>query len=181
MFVPLERLFPSRLDRARAKELRRLRARFTAQAPRWDTDHTARALAHRILELKRALASAFSDVTACATCARGCAPPAGAFEGGRCCGTSTLTVFSPVEVRALRLAGVDAPSEPAEGGHADAGCLFRGPSGCSLSPAARPSVCAVYVCLDLGDELDRRDDAPSIAALRRELAETFSRFAALPP
>lgn len=168
-----------RHGRARVAELGRLLARFEAQPGPWLADSRARALATRIVQLKRELSDALAEARACSGCARGCVAPAGFFEGGRCCGTATLEVFTQGEVRALKLAGVAPPSEPAEGGDERAGCLFRGPTGCSLEAEARPSRCLVYVCHELRIELEDTERAERIQALRRELDEAFSRFEAM--
>lgn len=174
MLVPLSRLLrPGPRD----ADLRRLRARFSAQPSRRAAGASTRAQAERLEALKRQLAEAFDGVRACAGCAEGCAPPAGVFEGGRCCGTSTLEVFSQAEVRALRAAGREAPRAPAADGVDGGGCAFRGREGCALSPVERPTICLTYVCLELGDELDDHPDGARVAALRRALAEAFERFA----
>ncbi len=165
-----------RYDRARLSELGRLLARYEAQPGTAFADPMLRAMAERIVHLKRALADALGEVRACAECARGCARPSGFFEGGRCCGTSTLEVFTQAEVRAIKMAGVPAPSEPAEDGDAHAGCIFRGAQGCSISTDARPSRCLVYVCHDLRIELEDTERYERIQALRRELNDTFARF-----
>lgn len=158
-----------RYGRARVTELGRLLARFEAQPGPLLADPSVRALATRIAHLKRQLAEAFDEVRACSGCAAGCVAPAGFFEGGRCCGTSTLEVFTQAEVRALKLADVQPPRAPADDGDERAGCLFRGRTGCSLSPEARPTKCAVYVCLDLRVELDEapREETPSDAGEER--------------
>jgi hypothetical protein len=171
-----------RYGRARVTELGRLLARFEAQPGPMFADPAARALAARIIELKRELSAALSSVRACSSCARGCKTPSGFFEGGRCCGTATLDVFTQPEVRAMKMAGLAPPMEPAETGDEQAGCLFRGATGCSLSPDARPARCVVYVCHDLRFELEDAFEPEAferIQKLRRELEETFARFEAL--
>lgn len=167
-----------RYGRARTAELGRLLARYEAQPGPLLADPFARALAERIARLKRQLSEALSGVRACATCAGGCVAPAGYFEGGRCCGTATLEVFTQPEVRAIKLAGVAVPSTPAEDGDERAGCLFRGERGCSLEPESRPARCLEYVCLELRVELEESERADRIDALRRELSDALARFAA---
>jgi hypothetical protein len=165
-----------RYGRARTAELGRLLARYEAQSGPLLADPFARAVAERIAHLKRQLSEALAEVRSCATCARGCVAPAGAFEGGRCCGTATLDVFTQPEVRAIKMAGVAPPSTPAEDGDERAGCLFRGRTGCSLGPESRPARCLEYVCLELRVELDETERTDRINALRRELTETYARF-----
>jgi hypothetical protein len=171
-----------RYGRARVAALGRLLARFEAQPGPMFADPEVRALATRLVELKRTLSEALSSVRSCASCARGCRTPSGFFEGGRCCGTATLDVFTPPEVRAMKLAGLPPPSEPAASGDEDAGCLFRGATGCSLPAEARPARCIVYVCHELRIELEDDFEPEAferIQQLRRELEETFARFEAL--
>jgi hypothetical protein len=167
-----------RYGRVRTAELGRLLARYEAQPGPLLADPSVRALARRIAHLKRELSEALAGVRACAGCARGCVAPAGYFEGGRCCGTATLDVFTQAEVRAIKLAGVAPPSAPAEDGDERAGCLFRGSAGCSLAPESRPARCLEYVCLELGVELDESERSDRVHALRRELSEALARFEA---
>ncbi|HJL19027.1 MAG TPA: hypothetical protein RMH99_25415 [Sandaracinaceae bacterium LLY-WYZ-13_1] len=171
LIAPRRLLDRRRFGEARAADLGRLRARFTAQPSRGPEAAVARELP----ALKRAVAEAYAEARSCAGCGRGCARPAGRWPGGRCCGTSTLTVFSPLEVRAMKLAGQRAP-EAAAGDAAEAGCAFRGPTGCSLAPEARPVRCLLYECAELGEEMAGNDEA---RARRRALAEAYERFAAL--
>ena len=66
--------------------------------------------------------------------------------------------------------------EPAEDGAENAGCLFRGSTGCSLPSESRPARCVEYLCHELRMELEDTDRNERIQALRRELTETFARF-----
>lgn len=186
MLVLVQHLIRSgKWDRHRASELGRLLARFEAQPGPRDVPPAARAEAARVARLKRELSQAIGEVRACAGCAKGCAAPSGVFEGGRCCGTNTHDVFTPPEVRAIKLAGVAPPTEPAADGDPRGGCIFRGARGCALEPEARPARCLVYVCHELGHELEDRDDASGgerharIQALRRELDDAQARVEAM--
>jgi len=163
-----------RYGRGRVTKLGRLLARFEAQPGRHFVGARARGMAERVARLKRELTEAIGEVRACAGCAEGCVTPSGYFEGGRCCGTSTLEVFSQGEVRAIKLAGVAAPREPAAGGADEAGCLFRGPTGCSVEPEARPTKCLVYVCAELRIELEDTPRFERIQGLRQELDDAFA-------
>lgn len=165
--------------RARTAELGRLLARYEAQPGRLLASGSARAAAERIARLKRALSDALSSVRACSGCAKGCALPSGFFEGGRCCGTGTLDVFTQSEVRALKLAGIAPPKAPADDGDERAGCLFRGATGCSLEPEERPARCLDYICMELRVELEDGGRIEHIRALRRELKEAFEHLEAL--
>src|SRR5262249_35227729 len=98
------------------------------------------------------------------------------YRGGHCCSGRTEEIFSDAEVASLRLSGTTAGrlSPPPPSDHA--GCAFRGPSGCSLEPEDRPSLCVGYICQELKAELQRLDNGPKIKALAAELRSTFERF-----
>lgn len=176
MLILVQHLIGGRYERARVSELGRLLARWEAQPGPFLADPSVRAVAERLVHLKRELAAAIGEVRSCSGCARGCAMPSGWAEGGRCCGTATLDVFTQEEVRALKLAGVTPPSEPASDGSEHAGCLFRGERGCSLPIEGRPARCVEYICHDLRIELEPTERFARIQSLRRELTETFARF-----
>ncbi|MBX3274299.1 MAG: hypothetical protein KF729_28795 [Sandaracinaceae bacterium] len=179
MLVLVQHLIRSgRWSRARAAEMGRLYARFEAQPGPRELEPAARAEAERVARLKRTLSDAIGEVRACARCAKGCAAPSGVFDGGRCCGTATLEVFAPSEVRAIKLAGIAPPSEPAPDGDERGGCMFRGARGCSLVPEARPAKCLVYVCHELRHELEETPRWSRIQALRAELDDALARLAA---
>ncbi len=184
MLLPLERLLARlRGSDPRADDLARLGARFAAQPSSWSATPEERALAARLRELKRDLAEAFGGVSSCAGCARGEPLPKGRWDGGRCCGTSTSVVFTPGEVRALKLGGTRAGALRPPAGD-QAGCAFRGERGCSLAPADRPTVCIVYACAELKAELREAGAQDRVNALRAELFATFEAFllaAGVPP
>ncbi len=170
--VPLARLLARGRPSPRDADLGRLRARFAAQPSRWLATREQRRLAARLRELKRDLAAAFAGIESCRGCGRGEPGPKGRWDGGRCCGTSTDVVFTPAEVAALKIAGTHARDlVPPEGDAA--GCVLRGPTGCSIAPEDRPTVCLVYACAELKAELRRSGEAERIQALRAELHETF--------
>jgi hypothetical protein len=177
VLIPLSHLIrDGRLGRARVTELGRLLARFEAQPGPMLADPSVRAMAERIVHLKRQVRDAFGEVRACSSCARGCVAPSGFFEGGRCCGTATLDVFTQPEARAMKLAGVAPPQVPAEDGDERAGCLFRSSTSCTLPIEQRPVRCVVYVCHELRMEIEETERYERIQKLRRELSETFARF-----
>lgn len=178
MLVLVQHLIRSgRIDRARARALGRLLARFEAQPGPRSAPPRVRALAQRVAQLKRELSEAIGEVRSCAGCADGCVTPSGYFDGGRCCGTRTDEVFTRAEVRAIKLAGVPPPTEPAEGGAAEAGCLFRGPRGCARPPEGRPAKCLVYVCHELRIELEDTPRFERIQRLRRTLDDLQAELA----
>lgn len=183
----IDRLLRRRAEPAsREEELVRLRARFRAQPSAREAGPEAVASAERLKSLRVEMASAFGDVNACGSCARGRPEPNGHWVGGSCCGSRTLDLFSPAEVAALKLVGVSARNlEPPRSDHA--GCAFRGPDGCSLSPEHRPNICVRYVCLELRAELIEsaaRDEAlaerwrriTKLGAALRDEAERFARL-----
>lgn len=164
---PRELLDRRRYGARRADELARLRARFGLAIG------VGRARAQAVLVAKRAVIAAMGDVRACAGCARGCAAPKGRFDGGRCCGTSTLEVFRPEEVRALAAAGREAPREATrQPGHA--GCAFRASHGCVLDVDDRPVRCVQYACAELKTELEEAGRWPDVQRARRDLDEAFA-------
>jgi hypothetical protein len=170
LLSPRHLLDRARHPRSRADELARLRARFAAEPARREATAEERALAAEIAELKRALAEAYATPMSCAGCG-GCDP----YPGGRCCGTGTFVVFSPHEVRALKLAGHRATDlVPPRAPHH--GCAFRGERGCSLRPDQRPAVCLVYACDELRAEVRARASFAELQALRGALQHALERF-----
>lgn len=166
-----------RHPRSRADELARLRARFEAQPGPREVTEAQRALALRLRALRVELSAAVGRVDACGGCAKGHPLPSGRWDGGHCCGGRTLDIWSAAEALALKLGGTSATKlEAPRGDHA--GCAFRGATGCSLTPADRPSICLRYICMDLRAELRARDDWPHIAALAHELSEGMKAFEA---
>jgi hypothetical protein len=167
-----------RHPRTRADDLAALRARFAAQPSRREATPAEIASAERLRALRSQLADAFGHVQACSGCARGQSEPHGHWTGGHCCGCPTGNVFTPDEVAALKLAGTRMRDlDPPAGDHA--GCAFRGPTGCSLGPADRPSICVRYVCLELRAELKEREDWKEVSRLAAELRDEHARFVAL--
>lgn len=170
-----------RHPRSRADDLAALRARFNAQPGRHEASEEQIQLAERLRALRVALSEALTGARACGTCAAGHPTPHGRWDGGHCCGCRTDNVFTPHEVAALKLAGTRPTRlDPPRSDHA--GCAFRGPTGCSLHPEDRPTICVRYVCPTLRMELRDEPRWREIARLRRELTDTFARLEqTLPP
>lgn len=86
-------------------------------------------------------------------------------------------MFSPAEVRALSSAGqLPPPLEDHPPG--DAGCIFRGPRGCSAEVEARPVRCLLYVCDELSAELSVEPEAlHAVRAGRVALRDAFEALA----
>jgi hypothetical protein len=176
----IDRLFRRRAEPAsREEELVTLRARFRAQPSAREAGPEAVASAKRLRELRVEMAAAFEDVNACRTCARGRPEPNGHWQGGSCCGSNTLDLFSAEEVASLKLSGVTASDlTPPRADHA--GCVFRGPTGCSLAPEQRPSICVRYICLELRAEVrDGGERWQRLSQLGAALRDESTRFAAL--
>jgi hypothetical protein len=154
-----------RRHRDRRAELGALRRRLrdAAREPAGDDE---RALARRLRQLRRDLAAALGAVASCGGCAARLVAGVGkaGWSGGFCCSGNTEDVFADHEVAALALAGVN-PRHLRPPSSERAGCLFRGPTGCSLDPAHRPNVCARYICRELAAELGARGDAKKIFAI----------------
>lgn len=164
-----------RYPRTRADELAALRARFRAQPEKREATREQIELARRLRVLRIAMAEALGSVEGCRSCAKGHPQPAGRWDGGHCCGGRTLDIWSADEVAAVKLGGTDIAKVPVPRDD-HAGCVFRGSTGCSLAPADRPTICVRYLCNDLRRELRARPDWPEIAAIARDLADTYRRW-----
>lgn len=174
-----------RHPRSRADEVASVRRRLAA-APRDGASPEEVAVAAELRRLREALSAAFASVESCRGCARGHPLPHGRWHGGHCCGGRTELVFTDDEVAALRLAGttpshlVPPGSGWGLGPHAPerdhAGCAFRGPDGCSLAAADRPSLCVRFICRELEEELRGRGDLREIKAIAAALGKTFERW-----
>lgn len=160
---------------ARADDLARLRRRL-ADADGPDEAGLAELEAARELrDLRAKMLEAIGPVASCARCAKGHPEPHGHWAGGHCCGTKTENVFGDDEVASLALTGTTQARLRAPDGDF-AGCSFRGPTGCSLDVADRPSLCVRYLCRELEAELRDRGDLPEIKAIAREMVRAFERF-----
>ena len=188
-FVPLARL---RRRRARVDEVRAIRRGLRAETAflagdllRTGADRptdpepsaAVRVAAARVLDLKLALAAATGAVGGCSTCARGKPAERGAYAGGDCCSGRTELVFSADETAALALTGSRARDLVLPPGE-QAGCAFRGPVGCSLAVAHRPSICVRYACTTLQRELHALGRLDAVEALAHELGAALAAFTA---
>ena len=176
MFVSVRHFFDRlRGPRTWADDLYDVRRRLAEQA---DPDVASQAEVQLALELRllrERLVALFGTVQACARCVQ---PRSASWPGGHCCSGHTQALFTDDELAALRLAGTTTAQLKAP--HASrAGCVFRGPQGCSLTAAHRPCLCVRYTCRDLQSELDRRGDGPTCALLQEELRVRFERFVEL--
>jgi len=165
-----------RLPRVRADEVLDVRRRLLDQAGPSRARPQELATARRLRELRLEAARAFGRLERCATCAVGRPPPHGAYAGGFCCGATTAEIFPDDELAALRLGGTS-PGDLAPARGALAGCAFRGPTGCVLPPAHRPSQCLRHLCYDIVRELQARGDLGTLEDLSEQLRSTFLEFA----
>jgi hypothetical protein len=164
-----------RHPRSRADEVDSVRRRLAGAPGPEGASAEEVASAAELRRLREALAAALSTVESCSGCAHGHPLPHGRWDGGHCCGTRTELVFTDDEIGALRLAGTTpARLTLPSGDHA--GCAFRGPTGCSLAPADRPSICVRFICRELDGELEGRGDRRAVRALAAELGKAFERW-----
>jgi hypothetical protein len=97
------------------------------------------------------------------------------WPGGHCCSGPTRNLFTDEELAALRLSGTTPGMLRLPRG-AHSGCAFRGPHGCSLEAAHRPSLCVRYTCRDLETELEHGSSRSAVRDLQRQLGAGFERF-----
>lgn len=177
MWIAAKRLVERlRNGRARAEEAQSVRIRVASKSE--GRDPTLVDLAARIAEQKEELHAAMGGLSSCHTCAKGHQAPHGSHDGGFCCGGATSGVFTDDEVALLRLSGStqdDFPLPPGE----QAGCAFRGRSGCSLTPRHRPVICVHYMCRELEAEQVARGTRDRIRALRTALTRNVAEFRTL--
>jgi hypothetical protein len=158
--------------RARADELYALRRRLNAKERPAVAGDAETQLALRLLQLRQELLARIGPVESCAHCAQS---QSATWPGGFCCSGHTEALFTDHELAALKLAGTTAATlSPPRANQA--GCVFRGPKGCSLKVAHRPCLCVRFVCSELRSELDRRGDCAAIVRLQGELKLAFDSF-----
>lgn len=158
--------------RGRAEELRAVRLRLADQDGRGVASREEVRLSLRLRGLRVLLVGCLGKVDACTRCVR---PRSEAWPGGHCCSGHTEDLFTEAELSALKLSGTTSLllRAPRSG---SAGCVFRGPSGCSLAPAHRPSLCVRYMCCDLQRELALRPDGVETNRLQEEIRVTMEAF-----
>ena len=167
-----------RHPRQRADELGELRARLARQPRADQVSEEERELARELRVLRERMLEATGRVESCTRCAKGHPEPFGHWAGGHCCGSRTEVLFSDDELAALGLGGTTAARWVPPRSDL-AGCVFRGPEGCSLAPRDRPNLCVRYLCRDLERELGSREDGRLVLAIQAELSARFARFAEL--
>ena len=160
---------------SRAAELAELKQRLAAER-RTVPGADERAIALRIRTLKEQIAHATGEPSCCTSCAAGLPAPGGTYAGGHCCSGHTPDIFVDNEVAVLAQSGtrrLAAPRDP------HAGCAFRGPTGCSLEPGDRATLCLRFVCDDLRRALHRAGRLDEIEQHIAELEQQYARFAEL--
>jgi hypothetical protein len=158
-----------RAAREAAAAWRALRRRFAEERARGRPSIAERRLAAALVASREGLAAAFGDLLACARCAAHEPRPIGRWPGGYCCAGRTEDLFDEEAVAALR-AGGTRPRHLRRGAREPAGCRFRGPAGCTLSPRHRPDRCLRYRCGELERELVT---SGALAAVDREIRENL--------
>jgi len=149
-----------------------------ALPPPEDATPEQRSAASELRGLRARLSAELAEVRSCGGCARGHPLPNGRWDGGHCCGGKTAEIFSDDELWALHLGGT-MPEDLRAPSSDHAGCAFRGPTGCSLPPVDRPTLCVRYVCRELERELAARGDGARIRFLAGELGRIFRGLTAL--
>lgn len=177
MLIAVERLLIKlRQPPSRAVELIELRRRLRVERAA-SIDDAERALAAEVQARKLAVVGQLTEVSSCASCAKGTPWPNGHYSGGDCCCGVTNEVFDDHEVGALAHTGTRARDlQPPRDDHA--GCAFRGARGCSLEVAHRPARCVHYVCDTLRHELFDRSQLDAIEGSLAALDAAMKRFTA---
>ena len=158
--------------RARADELYIVLRRLEAKEGPDVVGDAETQLALRLRQLREELMARVGPVESCARCVQ---PRSATWPGGFCCSGHTEALFSDHELAALRLAGTTAAALTPPRAN-QAGCVFRGPKGCSLKVAHRPCLCVRFVCSELWSELDKRGNCAAIVQLQDELRLAFDSF-----
>jgi len=175
----IDRLVQTLRQHAYATDLRWLRRQFRARgregAPPGPDELRC---AERMRALRASILGAIGLVEACRGCAAGHPLPNGRYAGGFCCGGATDALFTSLEIAALAAGGtrtwhLHAPRR------ARAGCVFRGPGGCSLPPDHRPTRCVTYLCTELSRDLAARGRLERVETLCSALERELRRFEAL--
>jgi hypothetical protein len=172
VFVRVERLLMKlRQPASRADELNALRQRVRDELAA-DVSDAERALAEDVQAAKLRVSAQLTNVTSCASCAKG-----DAYDGGACCAGVTANLFDDRELAALVQAGTRlAHLTPPARSDTHAGCAFRGPVGCTLETAHRPARCVHYMCNELRRELHRGGQLDTAEALLADLNAAMQRF-----
>lgn len=160
---------------SRVRQLKTLRTRWQALDTQETWTKEQRHLGQEMRQLREQIAESLEGVHSCRECGKGCPLPEGQWDGGFCCGGRTEELFPEAELASLCAGGIKShqPTAP-RGPHA--GCVFRGATGCTLSPAQRPNLCLTYMCRDLSRELATRPNAKHLLHLCDELTNTFKEF-----
>ncbi len=169
---------PSETQPSRRSALRRLRQalRRERRSGRWSPQELA--LARLLRDGRERIAAETGCLWACARCAGAYPPPASTWDGGYCCSGSTDALFDELELAALYASGsrprhLRPPRAPV------AGCIFRGPRGCSLPPRHRPNKCLRFLCRDAQRELHLGGSLETVVALAAENERQLGQLAQL--
>ena len=166
---PSEPIDKGRELRQLRQELRRVRADRRLGDDERELSRTLRASRERI-------AREVGQLHACARCAAAYPLPASTWDGGYCCSGRTDALFDELELAALGQAGTR-PRHLRPPRSAAAGCIFRGPTGCSLAPEHRPNKCLRYLCAGAQRELHERGALEQVEALCQDNEQQFAHYA----
>lgn len=159
--------------RATLRELRRaLRQARSAGRP----SEPERDLIRRLLASRERIAAEAGTLQACARCAAPYPLPASTWAGGYCCSGRTEALFDELELATLDGAGTR-PRHLRPPRTDAAGCIFRGPTGCSLPPRHRPNKCLRFLCADAQRELHARGALTLVEALCADNERQFQQHA----
>ena len=173
MFVSVRRLVERwRQPRSRRDEVDHLHARLREERDAASPEE--RSIAAELRALRIELGEVMGTIRSCASCATGCEAPHGRWDGGFCCGGETLGVFCDDEIAALAAAGTRYLPAPTDD---HAGCAFRGPVGCTLTPADRPNLCTVFLCTDATREVHDRAILGRIEEISERVNERYQALA----
>jgi len=160
---------------SRSDEIACIRLRLTAEISAGEYGSRELQLATDLRAMRERMLPLISPVEACRTCAKGFPLPNGRWDGGYCCGGTTENVFSQSELAALGAAGTQPKDLTVRQFH-QAGCVFRGPTGCALPPAHRPNLCVRYACRILNEEYEKRGVSTDVKNLASQIQRAFNEF-----
>jgi len=163
---------------SRVNELASLRLRLMAELGAEQCSSQEVALASELRSKRRQMLVLIGEVESCKKCGRGYPRPNGHWDGGYCCGGITENLFRQEELACLRASGtLPTHLRPPRGVHA--GCVFRGPKGCSLAPEHRPNLCVRYACKMLREEYKQKGIAEEVRVLASSMQVAFQSFCRL--
>lgn len=160
----------------KGRELRQLRQGLRRVCADRRLGDDERALSRILRASRERIARELGQLQVCSRCAAAYPLPASTWDGGYCCSGRTDALFDELELAALGQAGTR-PRHMRPPRSAAAGCIFRGPTGCSLPPKHRPNICLRYLCTGAQRELHARGILAQVEALCQENEQQFAYYA----